>query len=149
MIFRKHSNVSKRWNGEFWGFRIGFVLTIRFGLAVPPLPHIVVFRVCLYNGTLCCGFLCARLISASFPATTPRLPRPYRYVQANRLPRLQGYHTRATTLHTNFWIPQAGLSHLREVFSYFSFHQLIRRCFHNNNRNFPTEPGAHLSLIHI
>ena len=30
-----------------------------------------------------------------------------RYIQANRLPRLQGYHTRATTLRTNFWV-QAG-----------------------------------------
>ena len=44
------------------------------------------------------------------------LPRPYRCIQANRLPRLQGYHslqvtisyhTRATTLHINFWV-QAG-----------------------------------------
>ena len=63
---------SKRWNGEFWGFRI----CMGFGLAVPPLPHIVVFRVCLYNGLLCCGFLCARLISVSFPATTPRATTP-------------------------------------------------------------------------
>ena len=37
-------NPSKRWNGEFWGFRS----CIGFGLAVPPLPH-VVFRVCLYT----------------------------------------------------------------------------------------------------
>ena len=93
-------NPSKRWNVEFWGFRI----CIGFGL----LPHIVVFRVCLYNGTLCCGFLCARLISASFPATTPRLPRPYRYIEANRLPHLQGYHTRATTLHTNLWVKEGS-----------------------------------------
>ena len=57
-------NPSKRWNGEFWGFRI----CIGFGLAVPPLPLIGVFRVCLYNGFLCCGFSCARLISVSFPA---------------------------------------------------------------------------------
>ena len=55
----------------------------------------------------------------SFPATKPRattphrsllrlprggLPRPYRCIQANRLPRLQGYHTRATTLQINFWV---------------------------------------------
>ena len=75
-----------------------------------------VFLFDLYNGILCCGFLYARLISVSFPATTPRattphrslfrlprqglprptdtlrlprrgLPRPYRYIQANRLPR--------------------------------------------------------------
>ena len=35
------------------------------------------------------------------------LPRPYICNQANRLPRLQGYHTRATTLQKNFWV-QAG-----------------------------------------
>ena len=80
-----------------------------------------------YNEIFCCGFLCARLISVSFseslfrlarrglPRPTaalfrlPRrgLPRPYICVQANRLPRLQGYHTRATTLQINFWV-QAG-----------------------------------------
>ena len=95
-----------------------------------------VFVLDLHNRILCCGFLCARLILVSFPATTPRAtpphrslfrlprrgqPRPtdtirlprrrlpllYRYVQANRLPRLQGYHARATTLHADFWV-QAG-----------------------------------------
>ena len=82
-----------------------------------------------YNEIFCCGFLCARLISVSFsgplsgyhaegyhapplsfPATIPRRgrPRPYRCIQANRLPRLQGYHTRATALHIiNVWV-QAG-----------------------------------------
>ena len=30
----------------------------------------------MYNGILCCGFLCARLISVSFPATTPRATTP-------------------------------------------------------------------------
>ena len=30
----------------------------------------------VYNGILCCGFLCARLISVSFPATTPRATTP-------------------------------------------------------------------------
>ena len=70
-------NPSKRWNGEFWGFRI----CIGFGLAVPPLPHIV-FRVCLYNGFLCCWYLCARLMSVSFPATTPRATTPHRYLTA-------------------------------------------------------------------
>ena len=62
-----------------------------------------VFVLDLYNGILCCGFLCARLISVS---RLPRrgLSRPYRYIQANRLPRLQGYHTRATTLQANFWV---------------------------------------------
>ena len=79
-----------------------------------------------YNEIFCCGFLCARLISVFFsgslfrlprrglprPTDTLRLPRrglprPYSYIQTYRLPRLQGYHTRATTLHTNFWV-QAG-----------------------------------------
>ena len=60
----------------------------------------------------CCGFLCARLISVSFSVSLFRLPRrglprPYGCIQANRLPRLQGYHTRATTLQINFWV-QAG-----------------------------------------
>ena len=62
----------------------------------------------LYNGILCCGFLCAHLISVSlFRLPRRGLPRPYRYIQANRLPRLHGYYTRATTLHANFWV-QAG-----------------------------------------
>ena len=54
------------------------------------------------------GFLCARLISVSlFRLPHLGLPRPYGCIRANRLPRLQGYHTRATTLQTNFWV-QAG-----------------------------------------
>ena len=40
----------------------------------------------LYNGILCCGFLCARLISVSFPATTPRATTPHRSLFF-RLPR--------------------------------------------------------------
>ena len=78
-----------------------------------------------HNGILSCGFFCARLISVcpffwvsiTARATTPHrslfrlprrgLPRPYGCIQANRLPRLQGYHTRATTLQINFWV-QAG-----------------------------------------
>ena len=80
-----------------------------------------------YNEIFCCVFLCARFnfslfFRVSFPPTTPRattphrslfrlprrgLPRPYRCIQAIRLPCLQGYHTRAPTLQTNFWV-QAG-----------------------------------------
>ena len=112
----------------------------------------------LYNGILCCGFLCAHLISVSLfrlprrglprPTDTLRLPRrglprPCRYIQANRLPRLQGYYTRATTLHTDFWGYAGYHTYLQVVFSCFSFHRLIRQCFHNNNNNFSTEPGAH------
>ena len=51
------------------------------------------------NGILCCGFLCARLISVyfvslwsslfSFPATTPRATTPYLY--------RTGYHAFTTT----------------------------------------------------
>ena len=78
--------------------------------------------------------VCSFNSSVSFPATTPRattphrslfrlprlglprptdtlrlprrgLPLPYRYIQADRLPGLQGYYTRASTLLTNFWVP--------------------------------------------
>ena len=49
--------------------------------------------------------LCAHLISVSLIRLPRRgLPRPYRSIQANRLPRLHGYYTGATTLHTNFWV---------------------------------------------
>ena len=94
-------NPSERWNGEFWGFRIciGFA------------QRDFVLWVFVWSINL-----------VSLPATTPRatpphrclfrlprrgLPRPYRYIQANRLPRLQGYHTRATVLRTDVWV-QAG-----------------------------------------
>ena len=100
----------------------------------------------LYNGILCCGFLCARLISVSLfrlprrglprPTDTLRLPRrglyrPYRYIEANRLPRLQGYYAPYKRLGIG------GLSHLR-------VDRPTRQCFHNNNNNnFSTELGAH------
>ena len=100
-------NPWKRWNGELRGFRIciGWISTTRFLLWV---------FMCSINFSL--------FFWVSFPATTPRattphrflfrlprrgLPRPYGCIQANKLPRLQGYHTRATTLRTNFWV-QAG-----------------------------------------
>ena len=41
-----------------------------------------VFVLDLYNGILCCGFLCARLISVSFPVTTSRATTPHRYLTA-------------------------------------------------------------------
>ena len=95
-------NPSKRWNGEFRGFRIciGWISTTRFLLWV---------FMCSINFSL---FFCVSFLATTPRATTPhrtllRLPRPYRCIQANRLPRLQGYHTRATTLHINFWV-QAG-----------------------------------------
>ena len=70
-------NPSKRWNGEFWGFRID---CIGFGLGVPPLgPHL--YRILLFSGyvstTVFCvlGF-CVLGLSVSFPATTPRATTP-------------------------------------------------------------------------
>ena len=58
-----------------------------------------------YNGILCCGFLCARLIfsvsisgyhappSLFFPPTTPRATTPHLYPRAiTPLPPLHGYH---------------------------------------------------------
>ena len=122
-------NPSKRWrwNGEFPGFRVVYVLDG------------------FLRDFLLWVFMCSINFSfffwASFPATTPRattpqrslfrlphrgLPRPYRYIQANGLPRLQCYYTRATTL-PNKLLGTGGLSHLRVVSSYFSFHRLIRQ----------------------
>ena len=40
------------------------------------------------------------------------------------------------------------VSHLRVVFGCFSYHRLICRCFHKNNHNLPTEPGAHRTDAH-
>ena len=91
-----------------------------------------------------CSINFSLFFRVSFPAATPGattphrslfrlprrgLPRLNRCIQANRPTRLQGYHTRATTLHTNFWVQEvitpAG------SYSYFSFHRLLRQCFHN------------------
>ena len=54
-----------------------------------------------HNGILCCGFLCARLISfsfvfclVSFPATTPRATTPHLYCTGYHA---QGYHAFTTT----------------------------------------------------
>ena len=60
-----------------------------------------------HNTFLCCGFLCARLISlyfvffvSLFPATTPRATTPHPYHHGlSRLCIHPGYHTRAITLH--------------------------------------------------
>ena len=47
-----------------------------------------------HNGILSCGFLCARLISFSFPATTPRVTTPHLYCTGYHA---QGYHAFTTT----------------------------------------------------
>ena len=54
-----------------------------------------------HNGILCCGFLCARLISfsfvfscVSFTATTPRATTPHLYCTGYHA---QGYHAFTTT----------------------------------------------------
>ena len=77
------------------------------------------------------------------PTDTSRLPRRGRprtdtfkqAITSSGLPH-RSYHAPYKLLGTG------GLSHLRVVFSYLSFHRLIRRCFHNNNHNVSTEPGA-------
>ena len=94
---------------------------------------------------LCCGFLCARVISVSFSGSLFRLPR-------RGLPRptalFSGYHAEGYHAHTdafkltgyqsaglphpsyhapNKLLGTVGLSHLRVVFSYLSFHRLIRQ----------------------
>ena len=84
-------------------------------------------------------------------------PIPYGY-------HAEGYHARTDTFklagyhvcrlsHPSYHAPYkllgtGGISHLRVVFSYFSFHRRTRRCFHNNNHNFPTEPGEHRTGTH-
>ena len=61
--------------------------------------------------------------------------------------KLTGYHfCRVTTPELPRSIQTSGYRRVitpAGSFSYFSFHRLIRRCFHNNNHNFSTEPGAH------
>ena len=57
-IFRLQTRIRRKDGTESFG---GFVLTAALDLvpgiliAVPPSPHIDVFRVCLFNGFLCCG----------------------------------------------------------------------------------------------
>ena len=63
------------------------------------------FSVSLFSGYHAEGYNAPRVSFFRLPRRG--LPRPYRYIQANRLPRLQGYHTRGTTLQTSFWV-QAG-----------------------------------------
>ena len=54
-----------------------------------------------HNGIWGCGFLCARLIPVSFPATTPRATTPHRLFLATT--------PRATTPHRSIRLPQRGL----------------------------------------
>ena len=125
---------------------LGFRICIGFGLAVPPLPRIV-FQVCLYNGFSCCGFLCARLMSVSFPATTPRATTPVQIHSSQQRTTSAGLPHRATTLHTNVCWVQAGYHTCGWFLVIFPFIGLIRRCFHNNNHNFPPSL-AHIALTH-
>ena len=122
-----------------------------------------------HNGILGCGFFCARLISVCLffwvsitaRATTPHrslfrlprrgLPRPYGCIQANRLPRLQGYHTRATTLQINSWV-QSGYHTYGQILAIFPFIEyqvrqrvlLQQQLFHRAWRT-PHGPTQHAS----
>ena len=85
-----------------------------------------VFVLDLYNGILCCGFLCARVISVSFPATTPRATTPVQIHSSYQVT------TSAGLPHPSYHAPYKllgidGLSHLRVGFSYFSSHRLIHQ----------------------
>ena len=92
-------NPSKRWNGEFRGFRICVGWTSTTGFCV-------VGFMCPINFSRFSGYHAEGDHAPPLFRRLPRrgLPRPYRWIQYNRLPRLQGYHTRATTLQTNFWV---------------------------------------------
>ena len=130
-----NKNPSKRWNGEFWGFRIGIIFVQR--------DYVLWVFVCSVSFSLFSGYH-----AEGYHAPTI----PYGH-------HAEGYHARADTFNLTRYrvcrvttpsyhatyklLGTGGLSHLRVVFSYFSFHRLIRQCFHNNNHNFSTEPGAH------
>ena len=111
----------ERWNGDFGGFvyvsdrfpqrDFGlwvFMCPINFSVSFPATtprattPHRS-FRL-PQRGLPPHGYLSEGYHA---PPLFSQLPRPYICNQANRLPRLQGYHTRATTLQINFWV-QAG-----------------------------------------
>ena len=81
---------------------------------------------------LCCGFLCAQLISFYFTATTPRATTPHPYHHGlSRLCMHAGYH--AIVLSSILWLshqsyhaqPHTRTSgyHTRHSSSYFVFHQ--------------------------
>ena len=96
-----------------------------------------------HNEILCCGFTCARLISVSFSGSLPQrgLPRPTAlfpgyhaegYHARTDAIKLTGYHVSRVTTHPSYHAPNkllgtGRLSHLRVVFSYFSFYRLIRQ----------------------
>ena len=82
-----------------------------------------------YSEIFCCGFLCARLISVFFSLFSGYHAEGY-HARTDAF-KLTGYHAPYKLLGTG------GLSHLRVVFSYFSFHRPIRQCFHNHNTTFP------------
>ena len=69
-------------------------ICIGFGLAVPPLPHIVVFRVCLYNGFFVLWvFVCSvnlSLFSGYHAEGYYAPPVPYGY-------HAESYHARTDT----------------------------------------------------
>ena len=92
-------------------------------------------------------FVCSVYLSL-FRLPRRGLPRPYRYIQANWLPRLQGYHTRATTLHTNFCWVQAGYHTCGGVLVIFPFIGLIRPTLPQQQPQLSTEPGAHRTDAH-
>ena len=130
----------------------------------------------IYWMDLCCGFLCAWLISVSlFRRPRRGLPRPN--VSLFRLPRrglprpnalfsgyhAEGYHARTDTFKiTGYRVCKVTTPELsrskqtsgyRRVItpagssSYFSFHRLIRQYIHNHNTTFPPSL-AHTARTH-
>ena len=122
------------------------------------LHNIVVFRVCLYNGVLCARLICLFSGYHAEGCRAPPIPCGYHaegYHARTDTFKLTGYHVcRVTSPELPRSIQTSGyrrvITHagsFYQVSSYFSFHPLIRRCFHNNH-NFTTEPGAHRTEEH-
>ena len=83
------TNPSKRWNGEFWAFRIciGFVQR----------DFVLWVFVCSVNFSLFSGYHAEGYYAppvSLFPATTPRATTPHRYPTSYHA---QGYHALTTT----------------------------------------------------
>ena len=110
----------------------------------------------LHNGILCCGFLCARLISvclfSGYHAEgyhAPPIPYDYHaegYHARTDIFKLTGYHVCSVTT------PE--LPRFIQVFTpagsfyIFFFSSADTSVLHNNNHNFSTETGAHRTDPH-
>ena len=115
-----------------------------------------VFVLDLHNGILCCGFLCARLVSVSFSGYhaegyhAPPIPYGYHaegYYARTDTFKLTGYHVcRVTTPELPRSIQTSGCRRVitrAGSFELFFLPSAKTSVLHNNNHNFSTESGAH------